>query len=66
LKFGTFKIRSGALSPYYIDLSCLLSSPRDLCCVVDAVADEVRRIMAFDKIDKLASIELKGALLLPA
>jgi len=66
LKFGSFKIRSGALSPYYIDLSCLLSSPRDLCCVADAVADEVRRIMAFDRIDKLSSIELKGALLLPS
>ena len=39
LKLGTFRIRSGALSPYYIDLSCLLSSPRDLCRVVDAVAD---------------------------
>jgi len=66
LKFGTFRIKSGALSPYYIDLSCLLSSPRDFGCVVDAVADEVKRIMAFDKIDKLASIELKGALLLPS
>ena len=66
LKFGTFRIKSGALSPYYIDLSCLLSSPRDFCCVVDAVADEIKRIMAFDKIDKLASIELKGALLLPS
>ena len=66
LKFGTFRIKSGSLSPYYIDLSCLLSSPRDLCCVVDAVADEIRRIMAFDRIDKLASIELKGALLLPS
>ncbi|MDH5460113.1 MAG: hypothetical protein OEW71_03650, partial [Candidatus Bathyarchaeota archaeon] len=40
--------------------------PRDFCCVVDAVADEIKRIMAFDKIDKLASIELKGALLLPS
>ena len=66
LKFGTFKIRSGALSPYYVDLSCLLSSPREFCCVVDAVADGIRRVMAFDKIDKLASIELKGALLLPS
>jgi len=66
LKFGTFRIRSGALSPYYIDLSCLLSSPKDLCCVVDAIADEVKRIMASDRIDKLASIELKGALLLPS
>ena len=66
LKLGTFRIRSGALSPYYIDLSCLLSSPRDLCCFVDAVADEVRRMMVVGRIDKLASIELKGALLLPS
>ena len=65
LKFGSFRIKSGALSPYYIDLSCLLSSPEDFCCV-DAVADEIKRIMSFDKIDKLASIELKGALLLPS
>lgn len=66
LKFGSFRIKSGALSPYYIDLSCLLSSPEDFCCVVDVVADEIKRIMSFDKIDKLASIELKGALLLPS
>jgi orotate phosphoribosyltransferase len=66
LKFGSFKVKSGTLSPYYIDLSCLLSSPRDFCCVADAVADELKRIMSFDKIDKLASIELKGALLLPS
>ena len=66
LKFGSFRIKSGAISPYYIDVACLLSSPTDFCCVVDAVADEVKRIMSFDKIDKLASIELKGALLLPS
>lgn len=66
LNFGTFRIKSGALSPYYIDLSCLLSSPKDFCCVVDAVVDEIKRIVAFDRIDKLASIELKGALLLPS
>ncbi|MDI6904051.1 MAG: hypothetical protein QMD13_00955 [Candidatus Bathyarchaeia archaeon] len=66
LKFGMFRIKSGALSPYYIDLACLLSSPKDFCCVADAVADEIKRIMAFDRIDRLASIELKGALLLPS
>ena len=48
LKFGTFRVKSGDLSPYYIDLSCLLSSPRDFCCVVDAVVGEVKRIMVFD------------------
>ncbi|MEM3597274.1 MAG: phosphoribosyltransferase family protein [Candidatus Bathyarchaeia archaeon] len=66
LKFGSFKIKSGALSPYYIDLACLLSSPKALCTIVNVVADEIRRIMASEKVDKLASIELKGALVLPS
>jgi uridine monophosphate synthetase len=65
LKFGTFKIKSGALSPYYIDLACLLSSPKELYSVAEIAADVIRKIMVFDKIDKLASIELKGALILP-
>jgi len=66
LKFGTFKIKSGALSPYYIDLACLLSSPKDLCALADAAAGEIRRLAGSERIDKLASIELKGALLLPS
>ena len=64
LKFGSFRIKSGALSPYYIDLACLLSSPEDLCTVMDIAANVVKRIAASTRIDKLASIELKGALLL--
>jgi len=66
LKFGSFRIKSGALSPYYIDLACLLSSPKELCTIVEKAACEIRNIMAIDKIDKLASIELKGALILPS
>jgi len=66
LKFGSFRIKSGALSPYYIDLAGLLSSPRNLCNVAEKAACEIRNIMAIDKIDKLASIELKGALILPS
>jgi uridine monophosphate synthetase len=64
LKFGSFRIKSGALSPYYIDLACLLSSPKDLRALVDVTANEIKRLAASDRIDKLASIELKGALLL--
>ncbi|MBS7633274.1 orotate phosphoribosyltransferase [Candidatus Bathyarchaeota archaeon] len=66
LKFGAFKIKSGAISPYYIDLACLLSSPRDFCTIADSVAEEITKITASSKIDKLATIELKGALILPS
>lgn len=66
LMFGSFKIKSGALSPYYIDLACLLSSPRELCGIVETAARAIKQIMVLDRIDKLASIELKGALILPS
>jgi len=65
LKFGSFKLKSGIMSPYYIDLSWLLSSPREFEAVTDVVAKEIREIASERKIDKLASIELKGALLIP-
>ena len=66
LKFGSFRIKSGAISPYYIDLARLLSSPTQLSVVAEAAAKQVRQIMGSDKIDKLASIELKGALIIPS
>jgi len=66
IKFGTFKIKSGAQSPYYIDMARLLASPRELCAVVEAAANRIRVIMLSNRIDKLASIELKGALIAPS
>ena len=66
LKFGAFKIKSGAKSPYYIDLARVLSAPQQLCTIVEAASEKIRQIMATDKIDKLASIELKGALIVPS
>jgi orotate phosphoribosyltransferase len=66
LKFGTFKIKSGATSPYYIDLARVLSAPEHLCTISDASSEKIEQIRATDKIDKLASIELKGALIAPS
>jgi orotate phosphoribosyltransferase len=66
LKFGSFKIKSGATSPYYIDLARVLSAPEQLCAIADVAAEEVKQLMVSDRIDKLASIELKGALIVPS
>jgi uridine monophosphate synthetase len=66
LKFGSFKIKSGATSPYYIDLARVLSAPQQLCTIAEAASEKIKQIMAADKIDKLASIELKGALIVPS
>jgi len=66
LKFGSFKIKSGATSPYYIDLARVLSVPQQLCTIAEVAAEKITQISAADKIDKLASIELKGALIVPS
>jgi orotate phosphoribosyltransferase len=66
LKFGSFKIKSGAISPYYIDLARLLAAPKQLCIIAEVAAEHIKQIMASEKIDKLASIELKGALIVPS
>jgi orotate phosphoribosyltransferase len=66
IKFGSFKIKSGAESPYYIDMARLLASPKDLCIIAEAAAEKIRPLMTSEKINKLASIELKGALIVPS
>jgi orotate phosphoribosyltransferase len=66
LTFGSFKIKSGATSPYYIDLARVLSAPQQLCTIAEVAGEKIKRISAVDKIDKLASIELKGALIIPS
>jgi uridine monophosphate synthetase len=63
IKFGSFTLKSGTVSPYYIDIAQLLSSPTEMFMVASAIASELKAL--HERVDKLASIELKGALLLP-
>ncbi|MGB9713996.1 MAG: orotate phosphoribosyltransferase [Candidatus Bathyarchaeales archaeon] len=66
LRFDSFRIKSGALSPYYIDLGRLLSAPKDLGIIAECAAEKILEVMASERVNKLASIELKGALILPS
>jgi uridine monophosphate synthetase len=66
VKFGSFKIKSGTISPYYIDMARLLSNPKHLCTIVEVAAKSIKQIMISEKINKIASIELKGALIAPS
>jgi orotate phosphoribosyltransferase len=66
IKFGEFRIKSGALSPYYIDMARLLSSPKELDIITDIASQKICQIANVDLVTKLASIELKGALIAPS
>ncbi len=49
LKFGNFKIKSGATSPYYIDLARLLALPKHLCTIAEVAAEANKKIMVFTR-----------------
>ena len=66
VKFGSFTIKSGATSPYYVDMARLLASPKDLCTIPTWRQKKSQRSGIPRRIDKLASIELKGALIVPS
>ena len=66
LRFGSFKIKSGATSPYYIDLARVLSAPMQMDAIAESAAEKIRQIQEGECINKLASIELKGALIVPS
>jgi len=66
LRFGSFKIKSGATSPYYIDMARVLSAPKQLDILATEAAEKIREIQKTEPITKLASIELKGALIVPS
>ena len=47
LKFGSFKIKSGAISPYYIDMARVLSAPKQLDVIAEVAAEKIKQISSY-------------------
>ena len=54
LKFGRFTLKSGQISPYYMDLRMIISSPTLLASVADAYAS----LLSGMEFDRLAAVPL--------
>ena len=60
LKFGAFKLTSGKLSPYYIDLRIVPSFPDAFQKICEFYADFTRSHVRTENIDRIAGIPVAG------
>jgi orotate phosphoribosyltransferase len=59
LRFGTFKLSSGTLSPYYVDLRLILSDPEAFKRVIEFYSDRLRGSL-LERSTRLAGIPTAG------
>ncbi len=60
LKFGTFKLTSGEVSPYYMDLRVVPSFPDAFSRICDLYIDLIRSDVGADGFDRIAGIPTAG------
>ena len=60
LKFGTFKLTGGKISPYYIGLRLISSFPDAFRIMCEIQADFIRKKIGLDNFDRIAGLPLAG------
>jgi orotate phosphoribosyltransferase len=60
LEFGTFKLSSGRVTPYYVDLRVIPSFPNAFRKVSEIYIDAIRREIGEESFDRVSGIPLAG------
>jgi orotate phosphoribosyltransferase len=60
LKFGAFKLTSGKMSPYYVDLRIVSSFPDAFHRICDSYVKFVRTEIGTDNVERIAGIPVAG------
>jgi orotate phosphoribosyltransferase len=60
LEFGTYKLSSGRITPYYVDLRVIPSFPDAFQRVSDILTDSVKQALDTNTFDRIAGIPIAG------
>ncbi|MEM1585929.1 MAG: orotate phosphoribosyltransferase [Candidatus Bathyarchaeia archaeon] len=60
VEFGTFRLPSGKITPYYIDLRVIPSFPDAFAKVIEIFLDAVKSEISVEKFDRVAGIPTAG------
>src|SRR5512136_1300716 len=60
LKFGVFKLTSGKVSPYYVDLRVVPSFPDAFRQICDFYAEGIAKEIGLEKFDRIAGVPIAG------
>jgi len=60
LEFGTFKLSSGRVTPYYVDLRILPSFPDAFQSISEIYINAIRKMIGEEKFDRVSGIPLAG------